>query len=226
MAEENDDKAAAAAAKAERAEKAKAKAAKAKEGRKREAIKVVETPKGYVPRFLARYQKEIVPALMKEFGYKNPNEVPRVTKIVVNAGIGEATSNPNLVKTAAEQLTDITGQHVVITKSKKAIANFKLRGGQAIGATVTLRRANMWEFLDRLVSVALPRMRDFKGINGKAFDGRGNYTLGLREQIIFPEVNYDAVEKVFGMNVSIITTAKDDVQGKALLRHLGMPFRN
>ncbi len=225
MAEENDDKAAAAAAKAERAEKAKAKAAKGKE-KKRDAIKVEPLPEGYVPRLLGRYNKEIVPALMKEFGYKNAMEVPKVTKIVVNAGIGEATSNPNLVKAAAEQLSDITGQHAVITKSKKAIANFKLRGGQAIGATVTLRRLAMWEFLDRLVSVALPRTRDFKGINGKAFDGRGNYTLGLKEQIIFPEVSYEDVEKVFGMNISIITTAKDDVQGKALLRHLGMPFRN
>ncbi len=226
MAEENDDKAAAAAAKAERAEKAKAKAAKAKEGKKRDAIKVEALPEGYLPRLQKRYAKEIVPALMKEFGYKNSMEVPKITKIVVNAGIGEATSNPNLVKGAAEQLSDITGQHAVITKSKKAIANFKLRGGQAIGATVTLRRFAMWEFLDRLVSVALPRTRDFKGINGKAFDGRGNYTLGLKEQIIFPEISYEDVEKVFGMNISIITTAKDDVQGKALLRHLGMPFRN
>ena len=225
MAEENDDKAAAAAAKAERAEKARAKAAKGKE-KKRDAIKVEPLPEGYVPRLLSRYNKEIIPALMKEFGYKNAMEVPKITKIVVNAGIGEATANPNLVKTAAEQLSDITGQHAVITKSKKAIANFKLREGQAIGATVTLRRMAMWEFLDRLVSVALPRTRDFKGINGKAFDGRGNYTLGLKEQIIFPELSYEDVEKVFGMNISIITTAKDDVQGKALLRHLGMPFRN
>ncbi len=225
MAEQNDDKAAAAAAKAERAEKARAKA-KEKQGKKRDAIEVVALPKGYVPRMQERYNKEIVPALMKEFGYKNPMEVPRITKIVVNAGIGEATSNPNLVKAAAEQLSDITGQHAMITKSKKAIANFKLRGGQAIGASVTLRRFAMWEFLDRLVSVALPRTRDFKGVNGKAFDGRGNYTLGLKEQIIFPEVSYEDVEKVFGMNVSVITTAKDDVQGKALLRHLGMPFRN
>lgn len=225
MAEENDDKAAAAAAKAERAEKARAKAAKGKE-KKRDAIKVEALPEGYVPRLLSRYNKEIIPALMKEFGYKNSMEVPKITKIVVNAGIGEATANPNLVKTAAEQLSDITGQHAVITKSKKAIANFKLREGQPIGATVTLRRMAMWEFLDRLVSVALPRTRDFKGINGKAFDGRGNYTLGLKEQIIFPELSYEDVEKVFGMNISIITTAKDDVQGKALLRHLGMPFRN
>ncbi|MEZ0310254.1 MAG: 50S ribosomal protein L5 [Myxococcota bacterium] len=225
MAEENDDKAAAAAAKAERAEKARAKAAKGKE-KKRDAIKVEPLPEGYVPRLLSRYNKEIIPALMKEFGYKNAMEVPKITKIVVNAGIGEATANPNLVKTAADQLSDITGQHAVITKSKKAIANFKLREGQAIGATVTLRRMAMWEFLDRLVSVALPRTRDFKGINGKAFDGRGNYTLGLKEQIIFPELSYEDVEKVFGMNISIITTAKDDVQGKALLRHLGMPFRN
>lgn len=225
MAEQNDDKAAAAAAKAERAEKARAKAMKGKE-KKRDAIEVVPLPEGYEPRMLTRYNKEIVPALMKEFGYKNPMEVPKITKIVVNAGIGEATSNPNLVKGAAEQLASITGQATMITKSKKAIANFKLRQGQSIGASVTLRRMAMWEFLDRLVSVALPRTRDFKGVNGKAFDGRGNFTLGLKEQSIFPEINFEDVEKVFGMNVSIITTAKDDVQGKALLRHLGMPFRN
>ncbi len=174
MAEQDDE--AQKAAKAEKAEKARAKAQKGKKERTRDAIKVVETPEGYAPRLLTRYNKEIVPALMKEFGYTNPNEVPRISKIVLNVGLGEAVSNPNLVKEASEELSNIAGQHALITKSKKAIANFKLRGGQAIGTTVTLRRANMWEFLDRLVSVALPRTRDFKGVNGKAFDGRGNYT--------------------------------------------------
>lgn len=196
------------------------------EREKREAIKVVEAPEGYVPRLKKQYDKEIVPALMKEFGYANPMQVPRITKIVVNVGLGEAVSNPNLVKDAAEELSNITGQHALITKSKKSIANFKLRQGQAIGASVTLRRETMWEFLDRLVNIALPRTRDFKGVNGKAFDGRGNFTLGLKEQIIFPEVNFDAVDKIWGMNVSIVTTATDDVQSKALLRQLGMPFRN
>jgi len=177
-------------------------------------------------RLFLRYKSEIVPTLMKEFGYKNIMEVPRVTKVTLNMGLGEATSNPNMVATAAEELTQIAGQKVVITRSKKAISNFKLRQGQAIGCMVTLRAARMWEFLDRLMSLALPRVRDFKGVNGKAFDGRGNYTLGLREQTIFPEINYDKVEKVKGMNVTITTTAKNDKEGKALLKHLGMPFRN
>jgi large subunit ribosomal protein L5 len=177
-------------------------------------------------RLFLRYKAEVVPTLMKEFGYKNVMEVPRVTKVTLNMGLGEATSNPNMVSTAAEELMQIAGQKVVITKSKKAISNFKLRQGQAIGCMVTLRSARMWEFLDRLMSLALPRVRDFKGVNGKAFDGRGNYTLGLREQTIFPEINYDKVEKVKGMNVTITTTAKNDKEGKALLKHLGMPFRN
>ncbi len=177
-------------------------------------------------RLFLRYKSEIVPTLMKEFGYKNVMEVPRIIKVTLNMGLGEATSNPNMVNTAAEELTQLAGQKAVITRSKKAISNFKLRENQAIGAMVTLRAARMWEFLDRLMNLALPRVRDFKGVNGKAFDGRGNYTLGLREQTIFPEINYDKVEKVKGMNVTITTTAKNDKEGKALLKHLGMPFRN
>jgi large subunit ribosomal protein L5 len=178
------------------------------------------------PRLQSRYREEIIAALMKDFGYENPNQVPRLEKITLNFGLGEAVTNPNIVKTATEELTSIAGQRAVVTRSKKAIANFKLRAGLPIGCMVTLRRDRMWEFLDRLINVAMPRIRDFKGISGKAFDGRGNYSLGLREQIIFPEINYDKVEKIKGLNVTITTTATTDEEGKALLKHLGMPFRN
>lgn len=178
------------------------------------------------PRLQKRYREEIVAALMKDLGLENVMQVPRLQKITLNFGLGEATTNPNIVKTSAEELTAIAGQRSVITRSKKAIANFKLRAGLPIGCMVTLRAERMWEFLDRLISVALPRVRDFKGISGKAFDGRGNYSLGLREQIIFPEINYDRVEKVKGFNITFTTSAKTDEEGKALLRHLGMPFRN
>ena len=177
-------------------------------------------------RMFLRYKSEIVPELMKEFGYENPMQVPRLTKITVNMGLGEAVSNGAIINTAVQELTAITGQKVVITRAKKSISNFKLRAGQSIGCMVTLRRERMWEFLDRLISVAMPRIRDFKGISGRAFDGRGNYSLGLREQIIFPEINYDKVDKIKGLNVTITTTAKNDKEGKALLKHLGMPFRN
>lgn len=177
------------------------------------------------PRMLERYQGEVVPKLSKEFGYGNKHEVPRLTKIVVNIGLGAATQNPKLMEKATEELAAITGQKPLVRKSKKSIANFKLRENQSIGCMVTLRRERMWEFFDRLVSVALPRVRDFKGVSPKAFDGRGNYTLGVREQIIFPEVDYDKVERITGMNVTVCTTAKTDAEGKALLAHLGMPFR-
>ena len=177
-------------------------------------------------RLFIRYKSEIAPSLMKEFGYKNVMQVPRITKVTINMGLGEAVSNAGIVNTAAEELTALAGQKAVITRSKKAISNFKLRAGQPIGCMVTLRRARMWEFLDRLMNVAIPRVRDFKGVSGRAFDGRGNYTLGLREQTIFPEINYDKVEKVKGMNVTITTTARNDKEGKALLKSLGMPFRN
>ncbi|MEW6430316.1 MAG: 50S ribosomal protein L5 [Myxococcota bacterium] len=176
-------------------------------------------------RLKLRYRKEIVPALMKELGLKNPMEVPRITKIVVNMGLGEALANNKIMESAVDQLGAITGQKPVITRSRKAIANFKLRENQAIGAMVTLRGDRMWEFLDRLINVALPRVRDFKGISPKAFDGRGNYTLGLREQIIFPEINYDQIEKVKGLNVSVVTTANNDERGLALLKAIGVPFR-
>jgi large subunit ribosomal protein L5 len=179
-----------------------------------------------MPRMQRRYSDEAIKALMGDFGYANVNQVPRVQKVVINFGLGEATLNPNIVKTVLEELTQIAGQRPVVTRAKKAIANFKLRAGLPIGCMVTLRRERMWEFLDRLVSVAMPRIRDFKGVSSKAFDGRGNYSLGLREQIVFPEIDYDKVEKIKGFNITITTTAKTDEEGRALLRHLGMPFRN
>ena len=177
------------------------------------------------PRLLERYRSEIVPKLAQEFGYKNSMQVPRLEKIVVNVGVGQATQNPKLLEKATEELAAITGQKPLVRKARKSIANFKLRQGQSIGAMVTLRGDRMWEFLDRLVSVALPRVRDFKGVSPKAFDGRGNYSLGIREQIIFPEVDYDAIEKITGLNVTVCTSARSDAEGKALLAHLGMPFR-
>jgi large subunit ribosomal protein L5 len=177
------------------------------------------------PRLLEVYRKEVVSKLSQEFGYKNVHEVPTLSKIVVNIGLGEATQNPKLLETAAQELASITGQKPVIRRARKSIANFKLRSGQQVGCTVTLRRERMWEFFDRLVSVSLPRVRDFKGVSPKAFDGRGNYSLGIREQIIFPEVEYDKVERITGMNVTMCTTARTDAEGKALLAHLGVPFR-
>ena len=177
------------------------------------------------PRLLERYRKEVVPRLSEEFGYRNVHQVPRLEKVVVNMGVGAATQNPKLLEKAVEELAAITGQKPLVRRARKSIANFKLRQGQAIGAMVTLRGDRMWEFLDRLMTVALPRVRDFKGVSPKAFDGRGNYTLGIREQIIFPEVNYDAVERITGLNVTVCTTARNDAEGKALLAHLGMPFR-
>jgi large subunit ribosomal protein L5 len=176
-------------------------------------------------RLKIRYRKEGVPALMKEFGFRNPNQVPRMEKIVINMGLGEALANNKILESAVDQLGAITGQRPVVTRARKSIANFKLRQGQAIGAAVTLRSDRMYEFIDRLINVALPRVRDFKGVSSKAFDGKGNYTLGVREQIIFPEINYDQIEKVKGLNISFVTTARNDEQGLALLRHFGMPFR-
>jgi large subunit ribosomal protein L5 len=176
-------------------------------------------------RLLDRYRSEVVPKLREEFGYKNVHQVPRVEKVVVNMGLGEATANPKLLERASEELGQITGQKPSIRRAKKSVSNFKLREGQPIGALVTLRGQRKWEFLDRLLNVALPRVRDFKGVSPKSFDGRGNYTLGVREQIIFPEVDYDKVERVTGMNVTVVTTAETDAEGKSLLTHLGMPFR-
>jgi large subunit ribosomal protein L5 len=175
-------------------------------------------------RLKQRYQDEVVPAMMKEFGYKNSMQVPRLEKITVNVGVGEATQNIKAIDTTVAEIAAITGQKPIVTRAKKAIANFKLREGVPIGCMVTLRRDRMYEFLDRLIHVALPRVRDFKGVSDRSFDGRGNYSLGLREQIIFPEIQADKVEKTRGMTVSFITTAKTDQEGRVLLKLLGMPF--
>jgi large subunit ribosomal protein L5 len=176
-------------------------------------------------RLKEKYQKEVAPAVAKEFGITNPMAIPRVTKVVLNMGMGEAIANAKILDTAADELRAITGQKPVVTKAKKSIASFKLRQGMPIGVMVTLRGERMYEFLDRLVSIALPRVRDFRGISPKAFDGRGNYTIGVREQLIFPEIDFNKVDKLRGMNITIITTARDDEQARALLKGLGMPFR-
>ena len=179
-----------------------------------------------LPRLRDRYRKDVVPALMKRFGYKNPMQVPRVKKIVVNMGLGEAVANPKIVDGAVAELTAITGQKPVVTRAKKSIATFKLREGMPIGAKVTLRRERMWEFLDRLVSLSLPRVRDFRGVSPRAFDGAGNYTLGLKEQIVFPEIDFDKVDRIKGMNITVVTTAETNEEAKELLGQLGMPFRS
>jgi large subunit ribosomal protein L5 len=177
------------------------------------------------PRLKDSYRQQIVPALMKEFSYKNPMQVPKLDRIVLNVGMGEAIQNVKLLESATTELTLIAGQRPVVTKAKKAIAGFKLRQGMPIGAKVTLRGDRMYEFMDRLVSLALPRIRDFRGVSAKSFDGRGNYTLGLKEQLIFPEIKYDSVASIHGMDITFVTTARTNDEGKALLRHLGMPFR-
>ncbi len=177
------------------------------------------------PRLKERYQKEIVPALVKEFKYSNRMAVPRLRKVVVNMGLGEAIQNAKLLDSAGVELGLITGQKAVITRARKSIANFKLRKNMPIGAMVTLRGDRMYEFLDRLMNVALPRVRDFRGLSTRAFDGRGNYTMGLRDQLVFPEVDYSKVDKVKGMNISIVTDARTDAEALALLRHCGLPFR-
>jgi len=172
------------------------------------------------------YQSEIVDKMRAEFNYKNIMEVPKITKVVVNMGLGEAIQNVKILDSAVVELGKITGQKAVITKAKKSIASFKLREGMPIGCMVTLRRERMYEFLDRLMNVSLARVRDFKGVSGKAFDGQGNYTLGIKEQLIFPEINYDEIDKIKGLNITIVTSAKNDEEGKALLKFMGMPFRN
>jgi large subunit ribosomal protein L5 len=215
--------------KAEKAEKTEKKAPKAGK-RQAEASsapkeKAVSTAAGVAPRFIEKYKTEVTPALTKQFSYKNPNQVPKLEKIVLNMGLGAAVTNPKIIDAAVEEVKAITGQKPVVTRAKKAIASFKLRAGIPIGVMVTLRKERMWEFLDRLISIALPRTRDFRGVSRKAFDGKGNYTLGLKEQIIFPEINYDRIDVIKGLNISFVTTAKNDEEGRALLAHLGMPFR-
>jgi large subunit ribosomal protein L5 len=177
------------------------------------------------PRLRARFEKEVAPALLKELELKNPMAVPRLHKIVVNMGVGEATQNTKVLDPAVNELGQITGQKPVVTRAKKSIAAFKVRQGQSIGAMVTLRGDRMYEFFDRLVNIVLPRVRDFRGVSSKSFDGRGNYTIGLHDQLIFPEISYEKVDKLKGMNVTIVTTAANDNQARSLLKHMGMPFR-
>ncbi len=177
------------------------------------------------PRLKTKYSKEVAPKLREEFAFANTMMIPKITKITVNFGLGEAVSNPKIIDPCVDQMTKIAGQKPVVTRAKGSISNFKLREGMPIGVKVTLRKERMWEFLDRLLSVALPRVRDFRGVSPKAFDGRGNYTLGLKEQIIFPEINYDKVDKIRGMNITITTSARNDDEGRALLKAMGMPFR-
>ncbi len=186
---------------------------------------MVSEKKKYIPRLYVRYKEEIVPYLMKRFNYKNVMQVPKVDKIVLNMGVGDATQDAKFLDSAVENLTIIGGQKAVATKAKKSISNFKLRAGVPIGCRITLRKWRMYEFLDRLLNIAIPRIRDFRGIDDNAFDGSGNFTLGIREQIIFPEINYDKVAKIRGLNVSIITSAKTDEEAYELLKALGMPFR-
>jgi large subunit ribosomal protein L5 len=178
----------------------------------------------YVPRLKARYREEVRPRLQRELGLKNPMQVPRLEKVVVNMGVGDALKDGRMLEAAVDDLTVITGQKPVVTRARKSIAGFKLREGMAIGARVTLRGDRMWEFIDRLISIAIPRIRDFRGLNPRSFDGHGNYTLGLTEQLIFPEIDYDKVVKVRGMDITIVTTAENDEQGRALLTALGFPF--
>ncbi len=211
---------------AEKKEK-KEKKAKGGDAAKQEAA-APEKPRASAkerPRLRARFEKEVAPALQKELELKNPMAVPRLHKIVLNMGVGEATQNAKILDPAATELGQITGQKPVITRAKKSIAAFKVREGMPIGVMVTLRGDRMYEFFDRLVNVALPRVRDFRGVSTKSFDGRGNYTLGLRDQLVFPEIDYAKVDKLKGMNVTIVTTAKDDNQARALLKQMGMPFR-
>jgi len=176
-------------------------------------------------RMRERYQQQVAPALMEAFGLQNSMQIPRIQKVVVNIGVGEALDNPKALEAAVEDLTTITGQRPIQTKARKSIANFKLREGRIIGTKVTLRGDRMWSFLDRVMNVALPRVRDFRGVSPNAFDGRGNYTLGLRDQLVFPEIEYDKIDKLRGLEVTIVTTAGDDEQARALLQLLGMPFR-
>jgi large subunit ribosomal protein L5 len=182
-------------------------------------------PKGYVPRLKKIYREKAAPELFKEFSYTSTMQVPRFVKVIVSMGVGEAKENKKILDAAVEDLAQITGQHAVKTKARKSIATFKIRQGQEIGARVTLRGAMMWEFLDRLMNVALPRVKDFRGVNPNAFDGHGNYSLGLTEQIIFPEIDFDKIEKIMGLNIAIVTTARNDKEAKSLLAKMGMPFR-
>ncbi len=208
---------------AAKAAPAKAKASEAAKKEPKTAPK--EAVKAPTPRLKERYHKDVVPALMKQFSYKNPMQVPRLVKVVLNMGMGEAVANAKALDHAVDELERISGQHAVVTRAKKSIATYKLREGMPIGTMVTLRRERMFEFLDRFISAALPRIRDFKGVPSRSFDGRGNYSLGIKEQVIFPEIEIDKVDSVHGLDITIVTTAKTDEEGRALLDNLGMPFR-
>ncbi len=182
-------------------------------------------PKGYVPRMLTHYHENVVPSMKKSFGYTNPMELPRLQKITINVGCGDATQNPRVVETIVKELAMITGQKPTVAKARKSVSNFKLREGMPVGVFVTLRRTTMWEFLDRFISLATPRIRDFRGLPDRGFDGRGNFSLGLKEQILFPEIDLDKVEKIRGMDITFVTTAKSDKESYELLKQLGLPFR-
>jgi large subunit ribosomal protein L5 len=232
MANEDEDKAAAdaaaAAKKAERAAKAKAKGEAGPGGKKKAPAQEGPAPKykrEKPPTLKAKYDTTIKPAMMKEFGYSSVMQVPRITKVTVNMGLGKAKDEPKMIEFGIDEMKTITGQSPVVSRAKKDIAVFKLRKGQKIGVMVTLRRERMWEFLDRLLNIALPRVRDFRGVSPRGFDGRGNFTMGVKEQIIFPEIEYDKIDSIKGMNISIVTTADTDAEGRSLLTHLGMPFR-
>ncbi|MBA3538544.1 MAG: 50S ribosomal protein L5 [Deltaproteobacteria bacterium] len=228
MADENEKPAvdeAAAAKKKERAEKAKAKGEGAKKKAAEPAGPAPKYKREKAPRLKGVYDTTIRPAMMKEFGYSTVMQVPRIVKISVNMGLGKAKDEPKMIEFGVDELKAITGQSPVVSRAKKDIAVFKLRKGQKIGVMVTLRRERMWEFLDRLVNVALPRVRDFRGVSPRGFDGRGNFTMGVKEQIIFPEIEYDKIDSIKGMNISIVTTATNDAEGRSLLGHFGMPFR-
>jgi large subunit ribosomal protein L5 len=188
-------------------------------------VEMVEIPADYVPRLFKRYNDHAVPALKKRFGYKNPLEVPRLEKVILNVGMGDAHADQKLLDSVLEELTIISGQKPVVTRARKSISNFKLREGMQVGARVTLRRAHMWEFVDKLFSIATPRIRDFRGLPDRSFDGRGNYSLGIKEQIVFPEIDYDRVVKIHGMDITFVTSARNDEEAKALLEELGCPFR-
>ena len=205
--------------------KQKSEAKAAPKSKEKKSPASIAKPDNYIPRLKVAFREKIIPAMMKEFGYKNPMQVPRVERIVLNVGMGEAVQNVKLLESAASELELITGQKPILTRAKKAIAGFKLRQGLPIGVKVTLRGNQMMEFMDRLVTIALPRIRDFRGISSKAFDGRGNYTLGLKEQLTFPEIKYDEVASIHGMDITFVTTAKRNDEAKALLTHMGMPFR-
>jgi large subunit ribosomal protein L5 len=223
MAENKNTDAAAAEKKAKAVEAAAKKKAAAEA--KKNAGESAPLPKDYVPRLKKIYREKVAPELFKEFSYQSTMQVPRFVKVVVSMGVGEAKENKKILDAAIEDLAQITGQHAVKTKARKSIATFKIRQGQEIGARVTLRGSMMWEFLDRLMNAALPRVKDFRGVNPNAFDGHGNYSLGLTEQIIFPEIDFDKIEKIMGLNIAIVTTARNDKEAKGLLAKMGMPFR-